>query len=119
MEEKRRFRRTDFGIRCVLRKGESGLQLRVVNVSLKGVLAEAPAPSTLALGTDGSLIIRLDPSAEEIHAEVVLVHREESLLGFRIVSIDMDSMIHLRRLVEMNTGTDLADEDLAFLRKEA
>ena len=116
--DKRRFRRTHFDVDCVLQRGDSTLQLQLVNVSLKGVLVKTPAESTLPVGTDGTLLIRLKPSPQVIRAEVELVHREVADLGFRIVSIDVDSITHLRRLIEMNTGSDVDEKELAFLRDE-
>ena len=45
-----------------------------------------------------------------------MTHAEAGRIGFRIEHIDMDSVAHLRRLVELNLGDpDLLKRDLAAL----
>jgi hypothetical protein len=117
LDNKRRFRRTPFDVGCVLQRGESRLELQLINVSFNGALTRAPAASSLPLGTDGTLRVQLHPSREVISAEVELVHREDDLLGFRIRNIDINSLSHLRRLIEMNSGSDVVEE-LPFLRAD-
>jgi hypothetical protein len=49
-----------------------------------------------------------------IHAEVT--HEREDALGLRFVEIDMESISHLRRLMELNTGdASLIDREVTAL----
>jgi hypothetical protein len=44
------------------------------------------------------------------------VHRELNYVGFRFELIDAESMAHLRRLLELNTGqADEIGHELSFL----
>jgi hypothetical protein len=51
-----------------------------------------------------------------LHADARCVHRELNYLGFRFEMIDAESMMHLRRLMELNTGrADDIGRELSFL----
>jgi hypothetical protein len=47
---------------------------------------------------------------------VELVHKEKGRLGFKCKHIDIDSITHLRRLVELNLGNaDMLERELSAL----
>jgi len=51
-----------------------------------------------------------------VQMEVRLAHSRDGLLGFECRAIDLDSLSHLRRLVELNLGdARLLDRELAAL----
>ena len=55
------------------------------------------------------LTIRLDAAGEAvIRMEGEIAHRDGTQVGMRCTGIDLDSIAHLRRLVELNLG----DEEL-------
>jgi hypothetical protein len=48
--------------------------------------------------------------------DVVIAHQQNDELGVRCVDIDLDSITHLRRLVELNLGeTELLERELSAL----
>jgi hypothetical protein len=79
----------------------------VLDVSFKGALVEVPYGFPARVGQRCTLAIRLDAGDTQIRMEGEVVHREGTQAGIRCVEIDLDSMSHLRRLVELNVG----DED--------
>ncbi|MDX8398613.1 MAG: PilZ domain-containing protein [Gallionellaceae bacterium] len=91
----------------------------LLDISLKGALFETKQPLVniyygkvcrieLALGRDGDQII----------IEGQVVHQEGQLIGIECHHIDLDSMINLRRLVELNTGDpELLERELSELIK--
>ena len=81
------------------------------DISLKGALLAKPAEFTSKPGTACSLAILLQPDIA-ITMEARLVYDEGDRLGFSCKQIDLLSISHLRRLVELN----LADE--ALLQRE-
>ncbi len=50
------------------------------------------------------LEVQLQDSPVRIVMEGAVAHRGDGRVGLRCTSIDMDSMIHLRRLMELNLG---------------
>jgi hypothetical protein len=78
----------------------------VLDVSLKGALVEVPVSFRPRVGQRCTLSIRLDAGDARISMEGEIVHREGTLVGVRCVEIDLDSISHLRRLVELNLGDD-------------
>lgn len=80
----------------------------LLDVSLKGALVEVPAGFGGKRGQPCVLTIRLDARDAVVRMEGEIVHREGAALGVRCTGIDLDSIAHLRRIVELNLG----DEEL-------
>lgn len=78
----------------------------VLDVSLKGALVEVPHGFPAHVGQRCTLAVRLDAGDAEIRMEGEIVHREGTQAGIRCVEIDLDSISHLRRLVELNVGDE-------------
>ena len=63
------------------------------------------------------LRIKLMSSDIEINTISVLVHEEGDKKGFFFREIDLDSMIHLRRLLELNVPNEgEIEKELSFLK---
>ncbi|WP_248751337.1 PilZ domain-containing protein [Pseudomonas sp. MWU15-20650] len=109
--ERRRFRRIALDAKTELRQNGWELPVTLVDLSLKGLLVRRPEgwKGNKALPFD--VDIRLDPKAH-IKMQVRLTHEDPNQLGFVCQHIDLESISHLRRLIELN----LADED--ELRRE-
>ncbi len=107
-DERRRFSRITFHRPAVLRAGGAATTVGVLDVSLKGALLEVPAGLVAEAGTPCALVIHLDAGEATIHLDGEVAHHDGSKLGVRCTSIDLESIGHLRRVVELN----LADEDL-------
>ncbi|MBM7061490.1 PilZ domain-containing protein [Pseudomonas sp. UL073] len=117
-QERRRFHRVAFDATTELRQGERRWPVTLHDLSLKGLLVERPA------GWDGdaeqpfNATIQL-ASDVQVNTEVHLTRVQDQLLGFEILHIDLDSISHLRRLVELNLGDEgLLERDLAALGEE-
>jgi hypothetical protein len=106
-DERRRFSRIAFHRPGELDVGGESATCEVLDVSLRGALVEAPTGFPARVGDRCTLTVRLDAGVAEIRMEAEVVHREGMQIGLRCVEIDLDSIMHLRRLVELN----LADED--------
>lgn len=79
----------------------------LVDVSLKGALVERDQPWSAGLGTPCALTIELTEGQDTICMKGAVAHVEAGRLGLRCDEIDLESMVRLRRLVELNLG----DED--------
>lgn len=105
-ENRRRFSRILFQSEAVLGAPEGEIPVNVVDISLKGALVRPAAGAYVDVGTRCSLRVALSETEATIRMEATVVHRQGEHLGLACREIDLDSMTHLRRLVELN----LADE---------
>ncbi|MCW1248394.1 PilZ domain-containing protein [Pseudomonas sp. SAICEU22] len=115
MSERRRFVRVEFHARTELSQGPFIWPVELLDLSLKGLLITKPQPWLGAPDQPFMADIHLSPDAE-IKMEVRLAHDDHNHLGFVCEHIDLDSIKHLRRLVELNLGDqDELQRELAAL----
>jgi hypothetical protein len=107
-DDRRKFSRITFHRPAELDVRVAQVTAEVVDVSLKGALVEVPLSFRTGVGAKCTLTIRLDAGDAVIRMEGEIAHRQGRLLGVRCVEIDLESISHLRRLVELN----VADEDV-------
>lgn len=102
-DERRRFQRIDFDAPTELRQGLKRWPAKLLDLSLKGLLIERPDRWDADLTQDFDAIIHLSPDAR-VKMQVELRHEEPGRLGFICLYIDVESMTHLHRLVELNVA---------------
>ncbi|KFE56710.1 PilZ domain-containing protein [Pseudomonas syringae] len=104
--DRRRFKRIAFDAKTELRQGEKRWQVQLVDLSLKGLLIERPEPWQADTHEPFTADIKL---SNEVHVqmEARLTHDDHGQLGFVCEHISLESISHLRRLIELN----LADQD--------
>ncbi|WP_449431194.1 PilZ domain-containing protein [Pseudomonas putida] len=102
-DDRRRFQRIAFDAPTELRQGLQRWPVKLLDLSLKGLLVDRPEPWDADLTQDFDAIIHLDAQTR-VHMQVELRHEEPSRLGFICLYIDIDSMTHLHRLVELNVA---------------
>jgi hypothetical protein len=114
--ERRSFSRITFHRPARLTVGGATSAVGVLDVSLRGALVEVPAWFAAAQDARCTLVITLDAGEAVIQLEGQVAHRVEGRLGVRCTSIDLESIRHLRRVVELNLGDeDLLHRELASL----
>lgn len=103
--DRRRFRRIAFDARTTIAQHDWNWPVQLVDLSLKGLLVQRPDdwPGNRAEPFD--VDIRLDPQSH-IKMQVKLAHDDHGQLGFVCEHIDVDSISHLRRLIELNLGDE-------------
>lgn len=91
--------------------------VEVQDLSLKGALIKSEAPLGLQAEQRCTLRVVLGANGEGIRMEARVVHESPNReLGLRCVDIDLDSITHLRRLVELNLGDEsLLNRELEHL----
>jgi hypothetical protein len=115
--ERRRNRRVLFDAPVSLQTaGGENYESLLIDISLKGALAKIPENWHADEKELISLCIHLDDADAVINMQCHIVHTENNAVGFHCHSMDMDSIIHLRRLVELNLeDPNLLDRELAAL----
>ena len=117
--ERRNFWRAVFHspVRVTTHAGE--MSARLQDISLKGALLETSGPWDGKPGEECQLSLTLAPDAT-IGMWAEIMHVDGHHVGLRCKSIDIDSITHLRRLVELNSGDPaLLDRELSGLVRAA
>ncbi len=115
-DERRHFSRIPFDARTTLRRAD-GREWHgaLLDISLNGALLERPQDWDGETRADLVLEILLTETAR-IRMEVAVAHVEAHYLGLRCTHIDLDSIAHLRRLIELNLGDpELLNRELSAL----
>ncbi|WP_044872213.1 PilZ domain-containing protein [Pseudomonas sp. LFM046] len=116
--ERRRFHRINFDAATELAQGDQRWSVELHDISLKGLLVLRPAD----WGGDPALPFeaRIVLSDEiQVRMEVELTRAEHDQLGFICRHIDLESISHLRRLVELNLGSEeLLERELTALGEQ-
>ena len=104
--ERRRFKRIAFDAKTELKQGEMQWQVALIDLSLKGLLIERPEPWAGNAQEPFHVDIQLSHDVH-VQMDVHLAHDDHQQLGFECENIELESVTHLRRLIELN----LADEE--------
>lgn len=102
---RRRFKRIAFDARTELSQGQFIWPVKLIDLSLKGLLIERPEPWLGNAEQDFFVDIHLSDDVD-IQMDVHLAHEDQGQLGFVCRHIGLESIQRLRRLIELN----LADE---------
>ncbi|MFT3915152.1 MAG: PilZ domain-containing protein [Anaeromyxobacteraceae bacterium] len=104
--ERRRFSRIVFHRPAEVEVRGRHVRGELLDVSLKGALVQVGAGVGLPVGTSCSVSIHLDDGGAIIRMEGEVAHVQGLHVGIRCDEIDLESIGHLRRLVELNLGDD-------------
>lgn len=114
-EEQRSFSRIPFDalVRVMAQRG--AYQGELLDLSLKGALVRLSADHELTSGQAVRLEIPLNDDTR-IDMQATVAHVEQGRVGFRCDHIDVESITHLARIVELNTGDpELLHRELSAL----
>ena len=103
---KRRFDRVAFDAECELHmSGHPPAVVELHDISLKGALVESKAELPLSVGDEAELVLYLSNEVM-IRMPSALRSARGLLYGFEVDKLDLDSIAHLRRLIELNLGSE-------------
>lgn len=105
-DERRRFSRILFNAECTLHQNDMEWVTEVLDISMKGLLVHKPDHYALNSDEPCEATIKLAGSESYIIMSLEFAHEDDQSLGFRCQYIDIDSMTHLKRLVELNLGSE-------------
>lgn len=116
--ERRHYVRVQFDSPGQLRWAGQAIPVRVLDLSLKGALLQAMADTdtkALHMGLQCELTVPL-AHQEYIAMAIEVAHLQDDHIGVVCHSVDIDSVTHLRRLIELQLGDPaLLERDLAQL----
>jgi len=99
--DRRRFKRIAFDARTDLSQGEFTWPVKLIDLSLKGVLIERPDPWLGNPQQDFLVDIHLSEDVD-ITMDAQLAHDDHGQLGFVCLHIGLESIERLRRLIKFN-----------------
>lgn len=100
--ERRRFSRVEFHAPARLQGPGVDCEVELLDISMRGVLIQAPMVE-IAGTTKYTLLLPLSEK-DAIEMEVEPVHWRGGVVGMQCERIDVESIVHLRRLLEANLG---------------
>jgi hypothetical protein len=100
----RHFRRVPFATEATLVAGHQRQYCQLLDIALKGALLESLEPLALPIGTRAHLSVPLPDSEIELAFDVELMHQEGNHYGFKFLHENLQTLTHLRTLLELNTG---------------
>jgi len=102
----RRFDRVAFDAECELHiTGQPPAVVDLHDISLNGALVESQAPLKLEIGREAELVLYLSNEVM-IRMPSTLRSIRGAQYGFEVNKLDLDSIAHLRRLIELNLGSE-------------
>tara|TARA_Y100000034_G_scaffold97859_1_gene119636 strand:- start:352 stop:714 length:363 start_codon:yes stop_codon:yes gene_type:complete len=118
MENRRQFTRILFSIKAKLTVDEQEYPVSIHDISLNGALVTDPNTEQSLKGKLGTLVFSLSDAESTVEMHVAVVHQEPEVIGLQCNAIDIDSVTHLRRLVELNLGDESQlEKELSQLSK--
>jgi hypothetical protein len=119
MPNKRRFSRVKCIEKSIVETDSGPREVMLHDISLKGALVEIGSDLPVREGERWKLLFQLDHSDVVLQFEAEVVHCRENLAGVKFVEMDLDTMIHLRSLMEARTvNPEQVRHELSFLMDE-
>jgi len=118
-DERRQYSRIAFHAPAQLIFSDTQYDVVVLDLSLKGALLKLSGDILLKLDSHCVLRVTLSDMDDQINMQARVAHIEGKNVGIICLNIDLDSVTHLRRLVELNIGDpELLERELSALINE-
>jgi len=115
-KERRNFSRVDFSTQVYVEINGQMFEAELVDISLKGALMQLNDNIVVQNEQMCLFEFRLDKTDIVMKTEAKIVFIKNNNIGIKFENIDLESMIHLRRLIELNMGDpDKIQKELFFL----
>jgi len=114
-QEQRQYSRIPFDVSVTLQTKQQSWQSDLIDISMHGALIKAPRAFEADRKRLYQLAIHLE-GGPDICMDVLIAHHENEELGLHCKDIDVDSITHLHRLIELNLGNPaLLERELSAL----
>lgn len=116
MIERRRFSRIIYQMPATLLQGKHTVTTTIQDLSLHGLLLSCTDADKLVLNEMAQVHFTLPDSDVTINLVAKLIHIQNNIIRVSINHIDIESIGHLKRLVELNMGDEsLLHRELEYL----
>jgi hypothetical protein len=116
----RNYARIPFATEVLLHLHGKAVKVQLVDIALKGALVQTETLEGVTLHDKCRLEFPLDQVGDVVVMSGIVVHLEDQHIGIECQDIDLTSLTHLRRLLELNTGdADLMNRELSHLFGQA
>jgi c-di-GMP-binding flagellar brake protein YcgR len=107
-DERRRFSRIPFHIAANIysKDAQEYLNVEVIDISLNGLLIVKPDNWSGQIFEKYNVDLLLENALAIIHMQTSVAHVDDNTIGFICEHIDLASISHLKRLVELNLGDE-------------
>jgi len=118
IQERRHYTRVPFDTDVTLINSSTQWQGKLIDISIKGALLEIPPGWEGDVGDQYTLELPLGNNEIIIRMQVVVARVDQNVIEFYCKNIDFDSIVHLKRLMELNLGdAELVNRELSALGK--
>ena len=115
-ENRRNFSRVKFESSCTIKAPGLEVEAALLDISLKGALVHLANPEQVTKGETYELTLGLNDNQLILSMRATLVFHKDVEGGFEFHELDIDTLTHLRRLVELNYGdSDKVKNELFFM----
>ncbi|MGX5172941.1 PilZ domain-containing protein [Aliikangiella sp. IMCC44653] len=115
-QERRQFNRVSFNGLAKLECNGESINCEIKDLSLHGVLISLPSPFLLVDNQTCQLTIPLTDDISPIHMSLKVAYVKNKEVGLECTEIDLESISHLRRIIELNLGdASLLERDFSAL----
>jgi hypothetical protein len=109
--QNRRYRRIPFQAVVSIHSSGQYATGTLVDLAMKGALVACLSPLELSQGEEAKLCITLPDTPIALTFASKLVHVETGHYGFKFLGENLQTLTHLRKLIELNTGDVDATRD--------
>ena len=118
MENRRKFSRILFSIKAQLTIDKKTYPVSLLDISLNGALISVINTTHSLKGKLGTLQFSLSEGEADVEMHIAVVHETPEETGLQCNAIDIDSVTHLRRLIELNLGdSEQLNKELSQLNR--
>ncbi len=120
MPNKRHYERISFVENAQILLNNTIYNCSIIDISLKGTLLQfAPdTMPTIEANQQATITLALAGSTITLQFQAIATHFNTNTVGFCFTSMDSDSITHLRRMLELNTGDSAEiDRELHYMIK--
>jgi hypothetical protein len=118
MSEERYFSRIKFEATAQIEFDTKEYDAELLDISIKGALFKSEIHAAAKIGDICNINIHLPSTDISLTFNAEMVHLFKNNVGFKFIGIDTDTLTHLRRLIELNTGnSEKTAQELSFWLK--
>ncbi len=104
MSNLRNYQRIRFQTTATILVEQQHIVCEVMDLALRGALLQTEDPLPIKIGACIQIKIELPDSDLKLTFGAELIHHEQHQYGFLFIDADVESLAHLRRLLELNLG---------------